>query len=111
MKAKAMMVMMFAAAVTVLTSVPAHAHKVSVFAYVEGNTVYTESYFSDGQPVKGGKILVYDSTHKLLLQGATDQEGLFSFPVPQVVDDLVIVLEASMGHRGRYVLKRSELEG
>ena len=87
----------------------AFAHKVNIFAYVEGNTVYTESYFPDGQPVAGGKVIVYDSSKSLLLEGKTDEEGLFSFPAPKV-DDLTIVIEATMGHKNKFLLKKSELE-
>jgi nickel transport protein len=88
---------------------PALAHKVNLFAYVERGVVYTESYFPDGSPVAGGKVLVYDSGKTLLLEGKTDGKGLFSFAVPKV-DDLEIVIAASMGHRNSYRLKRSEVE-
>lgn len=92
-----------------LSAAPALAHKVNLFAYVERGVVNTESYFPDGTPVAGGKVLVYDRQEKLLLQGTTDSKGLFSFPVPKV-DDLKIVVEASMGHRNSYRLKRAEVE-
>ncbi|MBI4775377.1 MAG: carboxypeptidase regulatory-like domain-containing protein [Deltaproteobacteria bacterium] len=85
------------------------AHKVNLFAYVEAGKVYTESYFPDGSPVKGGKVLVYDSRNELLLEGVTDNGGLFSFDVPKV-DDLTIVIEATMGHRNSFKLKKSEVE-
>lgn len=39
----------------------AFAHKVNIFAYVEGDTVYTESYFPDGKKVESGLVEVYDS--------------------------------------------------
>ena len=87
----------------------AQAHKVNLFAYVEGGKIYTESYFPDGKPVAGGKILVYDSQNNLLLEGLTDKEGLFSFAIPKV-DELTIVIEASMGHKNRYRLKKAEVE-
>ena len=87
----------------------AMAHKVNLFAYVEGGKVYTESYFPDGTPVEGGKVLVYDSQEKLLLEGVTDKAGLFSFDVPKV-DDLTIVIEATMGHKNSFTLKKSEVE-
>jgi nickel transport protein len=32
-----------------MINIPALAHKVIIFAYVEGDRVYTESYFSDGK--------------------------------------------------------------
>lgn len=86
----------------------AMAHKVNVFAYVDGATVYTESYFPDGRPVKAGKIQVYDSEDVLLLEGVTDSNGLFNFAVPKI-DDLRIVLEAGMGHRAEIRLKKDEV--
>lgn len=88
---------------------PVLAHKVNLFAYVERGVVYTESYFPDGSPVAGGKVLVYDSGKSLLLEGTTDSKGLFSFAVPKV-DALEIVIEASMGHRNSYRLQRAEVE-
>jgi len=85
------------------------AHRVNLFAYVEGGIIYTESYFPDGKPVAGGKISVYDSQDDLLLEGTTDKDGLFHFAIPKV-DDLTIVIEASMGHKNHYQLKRTEVE-
>jgi len=87
----------------------ATAHKVNLFAYVESGTVYTESYFPDGRPVEGGKVTVYDSENHLLLEGVTDKGGLFSFAIPKI-DDLTIVLDATMGHKNSYKLKKAEVE-
>lgn len=87
---------------------PALAHKVNVFAYVEGETVYTESYFPDGRPVAEGRIEVLDAEGKKLLEGVTDKEGLFSFELP-AKEDLTIVINASMGHKNSYHLKKSEM--
>lgn len=98
-----------AAFIFLLLSGIAVAHKVNVFAYVEAGKVYTESYFPDGSPVENGKVLVYDSQNKLLLEGVTDKDGLFSFDVPKV-DDLTIVIEATMGHKNSFKLKKSEVE-
>ena len=95
--------------VSLLLNSPAMAHKVNLFAYVESGKIYTESYFPDGTPVEGGKVLVYDSQDNLLLEGMTDKEGLFNFAVPKV-DDLTIVIEATMGHRNSFKLKKAEVE-
>ncbi|MBR9986534.1 MAG: carboxypeptidase regulatory-like domain-containing protein [Desulfosarcina sp.] len=92
-----------------LGSETALAHRVNLFAYAEGGKIYTESYFPDGRPVEGGKVLVYDSQDKLLLEDVTDTEGLFSFDIPKV-DDLNIVIEATMGHKNSFKLKKSEVE-
>ncbi|MFH1153461.1 MAG: carboxypeptidase regulatory-like domain-containing protein [Pseudomonadota bacterium] len=87
----------------------AMAHKVNLFAYAEAGKVYTESYFPDGKAVEGGKVLVYDHGDKLLLEGLTDTQGMFNFPIP-AVDDLTIVIEATMGHKNSFKLKKADVE-
>lgn len=83
------------------------AHKVNIFAYVEGDTVFTESYFPDGKPVQNGMITVQDRKGSTLLEGKTDDKGLFSFPLPKK-EDLTIIINAAMGHRNTFLLKISE---
>jgi nickel transport protein len=80
---------------------------VNIFAYVEGDTVYTESYFPDGRKVEGGIIEVYDSQGNKLLGGITDKNGQFNFK-PPIRDDLKIVLIASMGHKNSYTISKGE---
>ena len=92
-----------------LSTGTALAHKVNIFAYVDSGKIYTESYFVDGKPVREGKVLVYDSQENLLLEGTTNKDGLFSFEIPKV-DDLMIVIDASMGHRNRFKLSKAEVE-
>ena len=82
------------------------AHKVNIFAYSEGGTVYSESYFPDGRPVEGGKVRVYDSADHLLLEGQTDTSGLFDFAIPKE-GYLILEIEAGMGHKNRFQLKKS----
>jgi nickel transport protein len=86
----------------------AYAHRVNLFAWVEGGKVHTESRFPGGRPVKGGRVLVYNAAGVKLLEGKTDEEGRFSFPAPPPTD-LKIVLEAGMGHRTVWTLKAQEL--
>jgi len=88
--------------------VPAQAHKVNIFAYVEDGKIYTESYFPDGRPVEGGGIEVLDSQNQKVAEGVTDKDGKCVIPVPKK-DDLTIVINASMGHKNSYLLKKSEL--
>jgi nickel transport protein len=88
----------------------AAAHKVTVFAWVEGDTVHTESKFSGGKVVQGGKIEVLDAQGGRLLEGRTDDGGAFSFKVP-AAGDLTVVLTAGMGHRNTWRLSAAELGG
>ena len=84
------------------------AHKVNIFAYVEGGTVFTESYFPDGKPVEGGQIIVQDAKGATILEGKTDEKGHFSFPPPKK-QDLVIIINATMGHKNSFLLKEEEM--
>jgi nickel transport protein len=96
-------------ALLLLVAPLASAHRVNLFAYAEGGMVFSESYFPDGRPVAGGKVLVFDSTGSKLLEGVTDKGGLFNFKMPKL-DDLRIVIDATLGHKNEFTLKRSELE-
>lgn len=88
----------------------AFAHRVNLFAWVEGNTVYCEAKYPDGTRVKEGLIRVLDRSGRELLQGKTNERGEFSFPIPRR-EDLTIVLEAGMGHRADWPLSAEELGG
>ncbi len=91
-----------------VTGSEALAHKVNIFAYIEGDTVFTESYFNDGRKCVDSKIEVFDSAGDKLLEGRTNNTGEFSFKVPMKTD-LRLVLTASMGHRAEYTVPASEL--
>ena len=88
---------------------PVLAHKVNIFAYVDAGTVYAEGYFPDGRPVANAKITIFDSQQQLLLEGQTDPQGLFQFILPKV-DDLSLVLDAGMGHKNKFLLKKAAIK-
>jgi nickel transport protein len=87
----------------------AQAHKVMLFAWVEGGVVYTESKFSGARKVKNGTVRVYDLNGNLLLEGKTNHRGEFAFKVPQK-SGLQIVLQAGMGHRAVWTIPVEEIE-
>ncbi|HVO83051.1 MAG TPA: hypothetical protein VMU60_01370 [Syntrophobacteria bacterium] len=84
------------------------AHRVNLFAWVEGNTVFVECKWPDGKRVNEGTIRVLDAGGAELLTGKTDQEGNFSFKIPKQ-EDLKIVLEAGMGHRAEWTVRKEDL--
>lgn len=91
----------------------AEAHKVNVFAYVDGNTVVTDSGYSRSKRVHDGIIEVYDAaTGKLLLSGQTDTNGKFDFQIPEEARagrmDLRLLLKAGTGHQAEWVVKYNE---
>jgi nickel transport protein len=95
----------------VLVSSPAQAHRLNVFAYVVGDEVNVEVYFSDGARAKGAEMTVYTADEKELLTGRTDDDGMWVFPAEDVTGDLEIVAETQDGHKGRCTLKAEELAG
>jgi nickel transport protein len=86
----------------------ASAHRVNVFAWVEGHTVYVESKFAGGKKVKAGKIVVMDAKGVELLSGRTNDQGEFSFKVAEP-RDLNIRIAAGQGHQGEWAIRAAEL--
>jgi len=88
---------------------PAFAHKVTIFAWVEGDTIYTQSKFSKGRKAKGALVTVFDTEGNRLLEGTTDEKGECSFKIPKKKTGLKVVLKASMGHRAEWKIPVEEI--
>jgi len=88
---------------------PANAHRVNLFAWVEGDTVHVESKFSGGKKVKAGKIIVTDPQGNELVKGTTNEKGEFAFKIPKKTD-LKIVLLAGTGHRAEWIIPVGEID-
>ena len=86
------------------------AHKVNVFAWVEGDTVFVEGYFPGGKKSQDSLVEVFNPAGSKLLEGRTNEKGEFSFKIPERTD-LKIVLTSSMGHKNDFTLSASDLEG
>lgn len=96
--------------VLLVSATPAWAHRVLVFAYAEGQNIHIESKLVPDTPVKEGKVLISDKqSGKVLITGQTDALGKFACPIPPEAVaqrlDLLIVVEAGMGHKGEWLLK------
>jgi nickel transport protein len=83
------------------------AHKVYIYAWFDGDTIHTESYFGS-KKVKEGLVQVFDLSGKKLLEGRTNEKGEFAFKSQQKTD-LRIVIEAGMGHKNECILKAEEV--
>ena len=91
-----------------LSAAPVSAHKVTIFAWVEGDTVHTRSKFSGGKRAKNSTVVVYDKEGNLLLEGKTNDQGEFSFKVPKKTG-FKVALKASMGHLAEWTIPASDL--
>ena len=97
-----------AAVILIWSHGPALAHKVTIFAWVEGDTVFTESKFSGGKKAVNAPVEIYDKDGKKLLEGKTDNKGEFSFKIPKITD-LRVVLIAAMGHKAEWMISEKEI--
>ena len=98
-----------------LLPAPAQAHRVNIFAWLEGDSVMVECGFNRSSPVKNGLVTVFDVTDgKELLRGHTDDNGRFSFPVPAAAragHGLRIQIAAGEGHQNDWTMDASEFSG
>ena len=85
------------------------AHKVNVFAWVEGDTVFVEGYFPGGKKSQDSLVEVFNPAGTKLLEGRTNEKGEFSFKIPERTD-LKIVLTSSMGHKNDFIVPASDFQ-
>jgi nickel transport protein len=85
------------------------AHKVNVFAWVEGDTVFVEGYFPGGKKSQDSLVEVFNPAGTKLLEGRTNEKGEFSFKIPERTD-LKIVLTASMGHKNDFIVPADDFQ-
>jgi nickel transport protein len=102
-----------ALAATLCLSAVSEAHKVNIFAYVDGDRIVTDSGYSRTKRVYDGEVEVYDAaTGALLLSGKTDTEGKFAFVIPEAARekkmDLRLLLKAGQGHQAEWTVRYDE---
>jgi nickel transport protein len=89
------------------------AHKVNIFAYVDGKNIVTDCFFSKNDRVHNGLVTITDAqTGAVLATGTTDDKGALTLPVPaQAIasgHDLKLLLKAGEGHQSDTVIQASE---
>ena len=85
------------------------AHKVNVFAWIEGDTVFVEGYFPGGKKSRDSLVEVFNPAGNKLLEGRTNEKGEFAFKIPERTD-LKIVLTTSMGHKNDFIVPASDFQ-
>lgn len=105
--------LIFSCIITCLLTTSAFAHRVNIFAWIEGSTVYTESFFSSGNKAQSSTIRATDkNTGKVLAEGKTNTNGEWSFPLSAEAvrskDPIVITLDAGQGHASTWTLEAQD---
>lgn len=91
----------------------ASAHRVNVFAWVEGGAIRCETSFSGGNPARNTKVVVTAAgSGAELTSGVTDAEGRCTLPITPEMragkPDLVIEVLAGEGHRNTWPMPAAE---
>lgn len=84
---------------------PAQAHKLSIFAWPEGNEIHGEVKFSGDRQAKNVAITVQNAADSTVLaETVCDEQGEFHVALPEQVlklhPDLLLVANGGEGHRG-----------
>ena len=88
-----------------------YAHRVSIFAWVENGIVQVQGKFSTSSPARFSKITVLNpKNNDVLLDGKTDENGCFAFPVPDGADQhgLLLKIDAGEGHQNQWIMDPQE---
>jgi len=110
-KMKVKKIFVFSTVFVLLATCYASAHKVIVFAWVEKGMIYTESSFGSKREAKNCTITVVDENDMVIHKGQTDQDGKYSFVIPEKINsDLIIKLDAGAGHQAQWKISENELK-
>ncbi|MGQ9576381.1 MAG: carboxypeptidase-like regulatory domain-containing protein [Thermoguttaceae bacterium] len=86
------------------------AHRVNVFATVEGRSIVGQVTFVDGSPARNAAVTALDPAGAQIGRTATDQQGRFSLPL-RVRCDHRLVVEAGEGHTKTFTVPGDQIPG
>jgi nickel transport protein len=87
-----------------------YAHKLSVFAWVEGDTVFVQGTLGGGKQPKQGLVYVYDGNDRLILKTKIEVDGTASFPLQNWESGLKIIMDIGEGHTSYWILTPYDIE-
>ncbi|SHG24679.1 nickel transport protein [Kaistia soli DSM 19436] len=89
---------------------PAQAHKLKVFAAVEGDAVSGYAFFIGGGRPEGSAWIAKDASGNRIAEGSTDGEGRFAFDLPKAIASAVtITVDTHEAHIASTTLAASRL--
>lgn len=83
--------------ILVSVSTGASAHKLKVFATVDGSAIAGYAFFIGGGRPQDATLIIQDAEGQELYRGSTDDTGTYSWQPPQPAD-LKIIVDAGDGH-------------
>lgn len=107
---KAPLLLILALLAGVCLSGEARAHKVNVFAVVQGGQVMGEGYFSGGGRAMNCPVEILDAAGAVVASAVTGPDGAFSAPLPAgAKPPLKVVLKAGEGHQNDFTLTAADM--
>jgi len=89
---------------------PAHAHRLKVFATVEGDKVSGYAFFIGGGRAEGATLIIRNAAGDDLHRGTTDDHGAFTWQAARA-QDLTIIIDARDGHIAEGRIKADRFVG
>ncbi len=75
---------------------PAFAHKMLLFCNPNGDPLRVEAYYDDDSPAQNAKVTIENESREIVIEGKTDERGVWSGPRP--VPGKYLVRAESIGH-------------
>jgi len=86
----------------------AHAHRMDIDCYIQGNALVIEAWVGKDDAVVDGEVSITNSEGAVLTTGTTDKQGRFPWQ-PQTMQDITITIYAGEGHKKKLEISQAEL--
>lgn len=101
-------VLLAAIVLSLVPPLPALAHKLKLFATVEGTIIRGRVYFAGDSRAKGIRITVQGPAGEPLAEAVSDEDGRFAVDARERVDHH-LVADSGDGHQARFVVAAADL--
>ena len=101
-------VLLAAIVLSLVPPLPALAHKLKLFATVEGTIIRGRVYFAGDSLAKGIRITVQGPAGEPLAEAVSDEDGRFAVDARERVDHH-LVADSGDGHQARFVVAAADL--
>jgi nickel transport protein len=89
---------------------PASAHKLKVFATLEGNTISGYGFFIGGGRPQGSAVIIRDAAAREVYRSSTDAEGRYAWTAP-AAGNYTVVINTREGHMAEATVAAERFAG
>jgi hypothetical protein len=86
----------------------AQAHRLDAQAFLTGNKLQVEAWFSSGEPARGAKVEIRGAGDRLLGEGKMNEKGVFVYTLEKP-EALRIVVTAGLEHRKELRISEAQM--